>query len=197
MDPAKGKGSFCGSLLTLGFSIFSIWLIFHKSKKPVCSIQTFRVEKTAGSSGGNANISFDLKLDNEDWSRGIYYDALNITLFANRTLPVGSCSFPGFYQGHGKATNRRATVVTGVSGLPNGVFRLDLATAVRYKMTYGWKTSKRGLVVGADVEVDDSGEKVNKKAIRLSSSAPEPSCYRTRFGIFAPLIFVSLIHAIV
>lgn len=62
------------------------------------------------------------------------------------------------------------------------VFRVDLVTAVRFKIL-AWKTKKHRLVVGADVGVNDSGEKVYKKGIRLRSGAPERRCYRARLGL--------------
>ncbi|KAL7218069.1 hypothetical protein ACSBR2_011357 [Camellia fascicularis] len=180
-------------ILTSGLTALFMWLSL-RTTNPICSIQYFYVpalNKTSNSQN-NTTIYFDLKLDNPNKDKGIYYDTLNLTLYypPNKTFPIANQSFSSFYQGHHKNAHRTETVAT--RGVPwkkvvaaenlSTVFRVDLVTAVRFKIL-AWKTKKHRLVVGADVEVNDSGEKVYKKGIRLRSGAPERRCYRARLGL--------------
>ncbi|XP_057464988.1 protein NDR1-like [Actinidia eriantha] len=186
----------CSFILTSGLTALFMWLSLRTSN-PVCSIQDIYVpalNKSANSTDAT-NIYFNLKLDNENKDKGIYYDALNLTFFyaPNKSLPIGNRTFPQFHQGHKKNTRRTGWVET--RGVPweailNGSaasFRVDLATAVRFKIM-AWKTKKHKLVVGADVEVNDHGQKVYKKGIRLRSGAPERGCYRARMGTLVTLV---------
>ncbi|KAL2524546.1 protein NDR1 [Abeliophyllum distichum] len=80
--------------------------------------------------------------------------------------------------GHKKTAHRRDVVLThGVNwddafaAVLNGskvVFRVDLAGKVKLKRFFSYSRTK-ALVVGADVEVDGSGNKVRRKAIKLKS----------------------------
>ncbi|KAF7140355.1 hypothetical protein RHSIM_Rhsim06G0028800 [Rhododendron simsii] len=96
---------------------------------------------------------FDLKLDNYSSGNGIYYYQS-----PNLTTPV---AYPGFYRGHPKNTYRNDPVEergpNAVDG--GGGLRVDLATAVRFKITWGRKTNKKkkNSVAGADVEYARSG----------------------------------------
>lgn len=65
------------------------------------------------------------------------------------------------------------------------VFRVDLVTAVRFKIL-SWKTSRRKLRIGTNVEVNDQGEKVNKKGIRLKSGA-----VNLKQGCFSVVVIIS------
>uniref|UniRef100_A0A5B6YRC5 Late embryogenesis abundant protein LEA-2 subgroup domain-containing protein n=1 Tax=Davidia involucrata TaxID=16924 RepID=A0A5B6YRC5_DAVIN len=206
MADADGGGGCCrccfSFILTSGLTALFMWLSLRTSN-PVCSIQDFYVpalDKTANSTT-NTTISFDLKLDNENKDKGIYYDALNLTLYygpnQSHPNPIGNATFIAFYQGHKKNTHRKKSVETyGVvpwEAASNGtaVFRVDLATAVRFKII-AWKTKKHKLVVGAQVEVNSFGKKVMKKGIRLKSGAPELGCYRAPVGLFVVSSFFIL-----
>ncbi|XAR56649.1 hypothetical protein NMG60_11037211 [Bertholletia excelsa] len=191
----------CSFILTSGLTALFMWLSL-RTKNPVCSIQKFyvpRLNQTAGNAtASNNTIYFDLKLDNENKDKGVYYEPLNLTLYygSNRSFPVANQTFPGFYQGHDHSARRRQLVDThalpwaaalqNVSDGSRAVFRVDLATTIRFKILL-WKTKKHGLRVSGDVEVDGSGEKVKKKGIRLKSGAPELQRYRARVG---PLVIV-------
>ncbi|KAH7844992.1 hypothetical protein Vadar_033959 [Vaccinium darrowii] len=196
----------CSSfILTLGFTALFMWLSLRTSK-PVCSIQDIYVPPLNKSENSTYyKIYFDLKLDNENKDKGIYYDALNLTFYypPNLTTPIGNKTFPGFYQGHKKNARRKDWVE--VHGVPwpaaikaaaNGsaVFRVDLATAVRFKVMV-WKTKRHKLVVGADVQVNDFGKKVYKKGVRLTSGAPERERYHARTGLL--LLVLSVLSLII
>jgi len=193
-DSSGGGGACCrccsSFILTLGFTALFVWLSLRTSK-PVCSIQDIYVPPLNKSENSTYyKIYFQLKLDNENKDKGIYYDALNLTFYypANLTTPIGNITLPGFYQGHKKNARRKEWV--DVHGVPwtaarkavsNGsaVFRVDLATAVRFKVMV-WKTKRHKLIVGANVEVNNLGKKVKKKGVRLTSGAPERERYHAR-----------------
>lgn len=59
-----------------------------------------------------------------------------------------------------------------VRGGGTPMFRLNLTTAVRFKILF-WNTKRHRLKIGADFEVSDLGQKVKKKGTRLKSGAPE------------------------
>lgn len=73
-----------------------------------------------------------------------------------------------------------------VSNGSKAVFRLDLAARPRFRFWF-WYTKKKGMRIGADVEVDASGMKVNKDDIRLKSAASKPGV-----GVFL-LFLISLL----
>lgn len=204
MADSSGAGGCCrccsSFILTLGFTALFMWLSLRASI-PVCSIQDIYVPPLNKSENStDYKIYFDLKLDNENNDKGIYYDALNLTFYyrPNLTTPIGNMTLPGFYQGHKKKARRKESVdVYGVpwtaarKAVSNGsaVFRVDLATAVRFKVMV-WKTKRDKLVVGADVEVNDLGKKVKKKGVRLRSGAPERERYPARAGPLVVLLSV-------
>lgn len=63
-----------------------------------------------------------------------------------------------------------------------------MVTSFRFKALSG-KTKEHELAVGADVAVNDSGEKDNQKGVRLKSGAPE----MIRRGRTRPLVVRSII----
>lgn len=192
-DNNSGGGGCCrcmfSFIFTTGLTALFMWLSLRGSN-PKCSIQNFYVPAlnlSANSTvrSSNHSIYFDLKLDNGMKDKGVRYDDLNLTFYysPNNTgynnLPIGNYTISRFYQGHGKDTHRKALVET--RGVPwanaskavsNGtvVFRLDLSTKVRYKILF-WYSKKHKLMVGANVNVNATGQKVNKKGIKLKSAA--------------------------
>lgn len=120
--------------------------------------------------------------------KGVGYDDVNLTFFygQNGSLGIANYTVPRFYQGHDKKARRKELVQThGVpwdaayTAVSNGstvTFRVGLTTRVRYKILF-WYTKRHGLKVGANVDVNNSGQKVNKKGIKLKSGAPEPVRY--------------------
>lgn len=204
-DSSGGGGGGCcrcctSFILTLGFTALFMWLSLRTSK-PVCSIQDIYVPPLNISANSTYyQIYFHLKLDNENKDKGIYYDPLNLTFYypPNLTTPIGNMTFPGFYQGHKKSTRRKHWVevhgvpwAAAIKAVSNGsaVFRVDLATAVRFKVMV-WKTKRHKLVVGADVEVNNLGQKVKKKGVRLTSGTPERKRYHARAGPLVVLLSV-------
>lgn len=163
-----------------------MWLSLRTSN-PKCSIQEFYLPALDRSSNNqnDTTLQFQLKLENTNKDKGVYYDDVNVTVydFPNRSHPVGSSVIQRFYQGHKKTAKKNGTVLTDrkvvsreVFANGSAVFRVDLVTAVRFKII-AWKTKRHKIVVGADVEVDGNGTKVNKKNIKLNSSASKNVSY--------------------
>ncbi|PIN02500.1 hypothetical protein CDL12_24984 [Handroanthus impetiginosus] len=219
--PESGAATCCkcctSFIITSGVTALFMWLSL-RTEKPTCSIQDFYVPALNRTANSNANrnnhtIYFDLKLDNKMKDKGVNYANINLTFFYSQNdsrLPVANYTVPGFYQGHGKKARRRELVVA--SGLPwaaaldalsNGSavnFGVDLATRVKFKILF-WYTKRHSLIVAADVEVNKSGRKVNKKGIKLKSKgknhnkkklkseAPYPRSHRARVGPIAVFAF--------
>ncbi|KAK4398475.1 hypothetical protein Sango_1323000 [Sesamum angolense] len=194
----------CSFIFTSGFTALFMWLSLRTSK-PTCSIQDFYIpalnrSDNSTATRNNHTIRFDLKLDNGMKDKGVHYANISLTFFYNSTVPIANFTVPEFYQGHNKNTHRRALV--DASGLPwaeardavaNGStlsFKVRLATRVKYKIMV-WYTKRHSLVVGGDVVVNDSGQKVNRKGIKLKSGAPDPATQWMRVMPF--LIFTFLI----
>ncbi|KAI3504444.1 hypothetical protein L1887_25914 [Cichorium endivia] len=191
-DSGSGCCRCCFSfIITLGLTSLFLWLSLRTSN-PVCSIQDVYIPalNTTQNSTSYKSIYLDLKLDNENKDKGIYYDLLNITLHyyineSNRDkpgIPISNYTLKGFYQGHQKKARRKNWTDTygvpwdaAVKTIADGghpVFRVDLTTAVRFKILF-WKTKRHRLILGADFEVSNKGQKVQKKGTRLKSGAPE------------------------
>ncbi|OVA11158.1 Late embryogenesis abundant protein [Macleaya cordata] len=191
-----------GFLFSLGLTSLFMWLSLRPSK-PTYSIESFYIpvlNKTANDTR-NTTISFDLRLKNENKDKGIYYDALDITLYYGHNLssPIGNVSISGFYQGHKKKAHRVETVQT--VGVPwetakqevsNGttIFRVDLATAVRYKIM-AWKTGRHKMKLGVNVTVNDQGLKTAKKGVELSCASVHVNDCTTRVSV-ALLVLILL-----
>ncbi|KAL5736041.1 hypothetical protein ACOSQ2_030829 [Xanthoceras sorbifolium] len=184
----------CSFIFTLGLTSLFLWLSLRTSN-PKCSIETFYVPAlnrslSNSTRSSNHTVYFLLKLENPNKDKGINYDDVNVTIYdaptRNRTL--GSSVIHRFYQGHKKTAKKNGSIefdrkvaVAFEAAVSNDttVFRVDLATAVRFKIM-AWRTKRHKIRVGADVKVNDQGSKENpKKNIKLKSSAPnrKMSCF--------------------
>lgn len=203
-ETAGGCGRCCCSFIfTLGLTSLFLWLSLRTSN-PKCSIQEFYLPALDKSSNNqnNTTLQFQLKLENTNKDKGVYYDDVNITVydFPNRSHIIGRSLIGRFYQGHKKTAHKNGTALTdqkvvsrAVFANGSAVFRVDLVTAVRFKII-AWKTKRHKIAVGADVEVNGNGTKVNKKNIKLTSSASKNvSYYYCCVGMF--LYFFVLIFA--
>lgn len=113
---------------------------------------------------------------------------------------VGNGSVPKFYQGHKKKATKPVELGpnwTAVSGSVNKTgfvhFRVDLATKVRFKIMF-WTTKRHKLRVGADVEVNASGTKVNKKEIRLSAADQQLASYSGQLWVLLNFLVLILLN---
>jgi len=195
----------CSFIFTSCLTALFLWLSLRTSS-PTCSIEQFdasALNKTANSTTkNNHTLHYDLKLKNTNKDMGVYYDALNLT-FYYASKPIGNATYPAFYQGHHKFTDRIGSfdatrglnwenATTAVSANGSAVFRVELATAVRYKIIF-WKTKRHRLVVAADLRVNDQGSLVKRKknkGITLSSGAARIKGCFDLMGILGILAFV-------
>ncbi|KAK3021280.1 hypothetical protein RJ639_047271 [Escallonia herrerae] len=196
------RGGCCGScfsLISLAISITLSYWLFKTPSKPSCSIHAFYVPALNHTSNSatatNTTIYFDLKLENRNQLKGVYYDPITLTIYyvPNVTsVPIASYTVPEFYQGLRKTTHRRELADTRGADfrtVSNGsvvAFRVDLATKLRFK-TWWWKTGRKNLAVRALVEVNDRGEKAEKKGIKLKSGAPELERHHFRVRLLVAL----------
>lgn len=180
------KGGCCGFVTSVAISAILFWLLLIRTSKPTCSIEEFDVFGLKGKTNNATHPSntihylYDLKLRNKNINKGIYYDALNVTFYYNpnsNSSPIGNATFVPFYQGRRKSAHRVGNIEVrevkwGHDDAPE-MFRVELATAVRYKNTF-WKTKRHRLVVGANFKVNEHGNLVKRKGnkgIKLSSKA--------------------------
>ncbi|XP_068311952.1 protein NDR1-like [Pyrus communis] len=171
-------------IFSLGLTALFMWLSLRTSN-PKCTIRSFylpALNRTLNDTK-NTTLFVTLRLKNINNDKGVFYDAVNLTfrLQPNATAkPVATSAVPRFYQGHQKKATKDVVVgphqwlnwtavSSGVHRNGSVSFRVDLATAVRFKIMF-WKTKRHRLNVGADVLVNDSGGKVNKKDIKLSAA---------------------------
>ncbi|XP_022717939.1 protein NDR1-like [Durio zibethinus] len=178
----KGRCGCCTSILTLGLAALSIWL-YLRTSNPKCSIQTLylpSLDRTLNLTT-DPTLNLTLRLDNPNQAKGIKYDPLIVTVydFPNKSSVIGNILMPGFYQGHkkkatkpGQGTANTTVALRAVSENGTGVFWVDMATSVKFKIMF-WYTKKHKIRVGGDVVVNASGVKVDHKVIRLKSMAPK------------------------
>lgn len=194
-------------IFTVGLTALFMWLSLRTSN-PSCSIKYFylpALNKTLNDTG-NRTLYVSLALNNGNKDKGIYYDTINLTFSlpnSNTTKPVvGNANVTKFYQGHKKKATKKVELGsdklnwTAVSGsvYANGSshFRVDLVTAVRFKIIF-WRTKRHRLMVGADVEVNASGTKVNKKDIKLSAADHQLAAYSGQLWVLLNfLVFILL-----
>ncbi|KAL9236356.1 hypothetical protein vseg_011037 [Gypsophila vaccaria] len=199
--------STCGCMISTVIAAIFIGLAFWIIK-PKCTIDEFDIFTLHGSNQSTV-IHYDIKFQNRNFNKGIYYDAINVTFYYkrsphDRTLLIGNDNINPFYQGYWKSTHRvRGVEARGVkleNGAPtNGkaVFRVELETRVRYKSPL-WRSKQRSLDVGADLKVDSRGSLIKNKGkgkgkeydIALSSEAGRSMWYfkEGAFWVFCYLL---------
>ncbi|XP_022716947.1 protein NDR1-like [Durio zibethinus] len=193
----------CSFIFTLGLTALFMWLSLRTSN-PKCSLQTLylpSLNRTLNDSNDPA-INFTLKLDNPNKDKGIKYDPLYVTVydFPNRSHVIGNISMPGFYQGHKKkatkphqGTGNTSVALKAVAENGTGIFRVDVATSVKFKIMF-WYTKKHKIRVGADVMVNASGVKVNPKRIKLKSMAPKMGSFCVVVGASVNFLIFTLLN---
>lgn len=170
--------SCCSSfILTIGLTALFIWLSLRVDE-PKCYLEHIYIptlNKTLNSSS-NSTLLFTLKLVNPNKDKGIQYDAVQlrfgIFFNVNTTRSIGNATVDRFYQGHEKKAKKPGSLIGGnLTATVDGkvYLRVDFVTAVKYKILF-WYTKRDRLWGGANVAIGDSGEKVEKKAIRLGNS---------------------------
>ncbi|GKV41162.1 hypothetical protein SLEP1_g48730 [Rubroshorea leprosula] len=155
----------CCLIIILGASALSIWLGLG-ADNPICSVDYVylpALNRTLNSTT-NSTLYFNLKLENPNNGKGINYN--NVKGYEKTAKKPGHVDY-------------NMTVASqGVFPDATGVFRIDLVTAVRFKVMF-LRSKRRKIMVGAEVVVDGNGSMVlpkKKKDIPLSSMAPKQGC---------------------
>lgn len=200
-------------ILGIGVTTLSIWVTIKLAKLPSCSINYFYIPALNRSinSSTNTTIYLVLKLKNKNENQGVDYDNVNLTLsyapINSSSSTVANTFIPRFYQGHKKTAKKNANFVPkylnltkirseSISMNKTVIFRVELVTAVRYKIM-AWWTKRHSLKVKADVEVNEQGSgklPKKKKDIELSGSQKIGSYYLFKFGVLLNLLFVFLAY---
>ncbi|KAM5585739.1 protein NDR1 [Rosa sericea] len=192
-------------IFTVGLTALFMWLSLRTSK-PSCSIKYFylpALNKTLNDTR-NSTLYVSLSLNNGNKDKGIYYDNVNLTFsLPNTNKTVGTANVTKFYQGHKKKALKKVELgsdklnwtVVSESVYPNGSshFRVDLVTKVRFKIIF-WRTKRHRLMFGADVEVNASGTKVNKKDIKLSAADHQLASYSGQLWVLLNLLVFILLN---
>ncbi|KAF2285827.1 hypothetical protein GH714_008281 [Hevea brasiliensis] len=132
----------CSFIFTLGLTALFMWLSLRTSK-PKCLLQRIYIpalDKTLNPPG-NTTLFFELRLENTNKDKGVYYDPVNVTFFdnPNRNHPIGNFTILKFYQGHKKAAtkggdfNASGLDLAAVSrAISNGsaIFQVDMETSM-------------------------------------------------------------------
>ncbi|XVF77626.1 hypothetical protein PTKIN_Ptkin14bG0061300 [Pterospermum kingtungense] len=171
----------CSFIFTLGLTALFMWLSLRTSN-PKCSIESFYLPSLNQTLNHTTDttLNITIKLDNPNKDKGIKYDQLNVTVYDshNRSHVIGKVQIPRFYQGHKKKAKKpgqgianTTVALQAVSPNGTGIFRVDMVTAVKFKIMF-WYTKKHKIFVGADVMVNGSGVKVDRKGPKLRSMAP-------------------------
>ncbi|XP_062077805.1 protein NDR1-like [Humulus lupulus] len=204
----SGRGSCCrccfSFIFTMGLTALFMWLSLRTSR-PSCSIKYIYIPalNMTLNNTKNTTVYMDLRLDNGNKDKGIYYDAvsLNLSYVPNISDPktrslIDNSTIPAFYQGHKKKATKPVNFTTeklnwtevrsAILINKNVTFRLDLATTVRFKIM-AWNTKRHQLTVGANVLVTDLGAKVGKKNIKLSNKATKNGWCSLQVGILVNL----------
>ncbi|XWS11172.1 hypothetical protein CRYUN_Cryun38cG0060900 [Craigia yunnanensis] len=202
-DPGGGCCKCCCSFIfSLGLTALFMWLSLRTSN-PKCSILSFYLPSLNRTLNfpNDTTINFTLKLDNPNKDKGIKYDPLNVTVydFPNRSHVIGNILMPEFYQGHKKKAKKpghgianTTVALQAVSDNGTGVFRVEMATSVKFKIMF-WYTKRHKIRVGADVVVNASGVKVYHKDIRLKSMAPRMGSFCVGVGALVNFLVFTLL----
>ncbi|CAJ2650453.1 unnamed protein product [Trifolium pratense] len=201
----------CTSFITsTGLTILFFWLTL-RTQHPKCFIQSLYLPSLNNHNHNHTNnntIVFNLKLLNQNKDKGVQYEAVNLTfnlfLDVNTTRPLTNVTLDGFYQGHGKTTEKWSSAEIHGGGVNRTVhgnvfFRVEFVTRVKYKIMFFY-TKRHRLSGGANVEVNvSSGEKVDPKGIRLrnvparvgSEAAPVREYWVSYSTFFVSLLFLT------
>ncbi|CAN4096696.1 unnamed protein product [Withania somnifera] len=184
-------------IFTAGLTALFIWLSL-RTTKPSCSLENFylpalKISDNSNTTRPNHTLFFQLNLNNKMKDKGVRYDDIKLSFYygINTSIPIGNCTVPGFYQGHDKKAHKEGELQTqkmpwntALKIVSNGskvVFRVDVATRVRYKVIF-WFSKRHNLTVENNtVEVDGSGK----------SNAQQLHCYLMTIGF--PLIGLILL----
>ena len=175
-------------ILTAGLTALFIWLSL-RTTKPSCSLENFYLpalnkSDNSNSTRSNHTLSFQLNLNNKMKDKGVRYDDIKLSFYygTNTSFPIGNYTVPGLYQGHDKKANKKGMLETekmpwndALKMVSNGskvVFRVDVATRVRYKVIL-WYTKRHNYTLENNtLKVDASGKSSSQQLHCCSIGLP-------------------------
>ncbi|PRQ28535.1 putative Late embryogenesis abundant protein, LEA-14 [Rosa chinensis] len=162
---------FLALLLVVGILTFILWLSF-RPHRPRFHIHQFSVPGLNQATGfDNAEITFNASARNANHNIGIYYDQMDgAVYYKDQRIGLISSLLPPFYQGpknttivHGSFTGASLTVSSQrwtefMNDRAKGtvVFRLDLTSAIRFKIST-WTSKRHRVHANCDVDVGQDG----------------------------------------
>ncbi|XP_048497771.1 uncharacterized protein LOC125496314 [Beta vulgaris subsp. vulgaris] len=199
--------------LLLQPTVTSGYIFHYRYHAPEYTIQEFTVSalketrSTNSSHRYNNNIHFNLRLINWDDRRRIFYDTLNLSFYYKpnnlASFSIGNSSFPPFHERHfssnrihriGNVEARGVDWENVTAAAAPVIFRVELATTVRFENDIFSKTKRYHIMVGADLRVNAQGNLIKRKfrsGVRLTSGATRNfmACFVPLFGILFTLFF--------
>ncbi|KAF9588073.1 hypothetical protein IFM89_007314 [Coptis chinensis] len=163
---------FLGILLIVGIVLFILWLSL-RPHRPRFHVKSFSIPGLNSETGlQNARVTFDVSARNSNQNIGIHYDAMDATVYyRDQSIGQTPLLFP-FYQPsknttwiHGELSGATLTVDsakwrTFVDEIGKGtvVFRLDLKSWMRFKVSSWWDSKHHKMHTSCDVAVGQDGE---------------------------------------
>lgn len=188
----SGNQYLCRFCLLCFFLVALLVVSFYLTYRPIAP--RYYVTAFTLNSASTLNSSaayFGLSVANKNKELGIYHDDLALNLSFPSASPNFSSSavVPGFYQGRKKTASKTGSFAGGRRWPPpanlSAVLRVDLRTAVRFQAV-AWRTRRRAVSVGAEVEVGADGTMTAGDWIRLRSGAPRAGFRRCGTGGVPP-----------
>ncbi|XP_052202921.1 NDR1/HIN1-like protein 26 [Diospyros lotus] len=157
-------------LLIIGMVTFILWISL-RPHRPRIHVRDFSIPGLAQANGlENARVVFNATTRNPNQSIGIYYDALQATLYYDDQSIGGTPLLFPFYQ-QPKNTTTLSGVLSGATLTVNNqrwmqfqsdrsqgtvIFRLDITSTIRFKVST-WSSKRHRLHAHCDVGVGPDG----------------------------------------
>ncbi|KAF5195288.1 Late embryogenesis abundant protein [Thalictrum thalictroides] len=163
---------FLSILFVVGLLLFIIWISL-RPHRPRFHIKSFSIPGLNQATGvQNAQVSFDVTARNPNQNIGIYYDAMDATVFyEDKSIGQTPLLFP-FYQPkknttwiHGELSGATLTADSAkwqsfIDELSKGtvVFRLDLKSRIRFKVSNWWDSKNHRMHANCQITVGQDGQ---------------------------------------
>ncbi|PIA31906.1 hypothetical protein AQUCO_04700044v1 [Aquilegia coerulea] len=176
---------FLGILFIVGLVLFIMWLSL-RPHRPRFHVKAFSIQGLNQATGvQNAQVSFDVTARNPNQNIGIYYNAMDATVYyEEKSIGQTPLLFP-FYQPkknttwiHGELSGATLAVDSAkwqsfMDEMSKGtvVFRLDLKSRIKFKVSNWWDSKNHRMHASCQVTVGKDGQ------ILLSSKDKRCSVY--------------------